>query len=295
QLLAEKFEKEDAAAITKVDEKILIRGTKRAVVTSDAEKESTSSPSRISSRTEDGPARTRIIGTTPDVKSLAGDIVISDGDDAPVVRVHHSDKKKGTDEDPDDLPHVSGAQSDDDADVPLVRPGGQSPVGDTGEDENTKDNADALTPQAGAGVQNTQVQPVDAVWEIVTADPLLADTYKDLPLLQRSDGQVSFSAWGEHIACHNFPTCQGEDLCEHRRASMDYIKSAIVFQRKDIRMDSNRIHPAICVSLIAVTECYLIRPVQFGNYLQKTIYGVLHTVEWERFTTVACQAFNAIG
>ncbi|KZT23148.1 hypothetical protein NEOLEDRAFT_1180365 [Neolentinus lepideus HHB14362 ss-1] len=339
QLLAEKFSKDDAAAITKVNGKILVRGTKRAVVTSDAENESTALASGNSSskrnRTEGRPTITKIVQTTSKVKSSDADIVPSDEDDAPVVRNHQSDDEKTTDEEADDLPHVSGAQSDNDAVVPLVRPAGQSPVDDPAEDGKTRDNADADALEVGALIDHAQIRTVDAVWEIVTADTLLADTYTDLPLLQRTcelypssdfvrnraDGQVSFSAWGEHIDCHNFPRCLGEGLCEHRRASMNYIKSAIVFQRKDIQMDNyinlsrinpsildissgnqpsicvdgNRTHPAICVSVIAVTECYLIRPVQFGNYLQKTIYGVLHTVEWERFSTVACQTFNAIG
>ncbi|EPQ50469.1 hypothetical protein GLOTRDRAFT_133848 [Gloeophyllum trabeum ATCC 11539] len=314
-------------AVTHVDKKISVRGTKRKTeIQEHAEGDHDSGVEEISVKPKDNKSakRTKTTGS-PDKPSMKG----HNNDRKPEVKREKTPSPTpagGNVEDGDGLPIVKGFGSDDEnnreqdeeedvVEVPVIR-GRQSPV----------------TPEPAVAAPVVPTVPDPTLIEELM-DPLLRDTYNNLPHLQRlgllepsygrySDGgQVMFSGWRSIVKCYLHPGCQTAlegKQCKHMDEIMQYIKMAIVFDRKDTARDRfinlSRIspdillastakgatlhvkplisRPALCTSVILVRESHLTSYIQHGDYVQKYISGIFHTIEWERFAAVVCEAYN---
>ncbi|KAF9033545.1 hypothetical protein BJ165DRAFT_1567409 [Panaeolus papilionaceus] len=140
-------------------------------------------------------------------------------------------------------------------------------------------------------------------------DPLLAETYSNLPPLRPGTlipwsgfpgpGNCTFSAWGDQ--CPNmagqmamsallFVMCQ--DLINPSRASPLAVHLRQVRTKQNTRLNVYRgDKPMIGVSCGFVTESQLLTPADTG-LRQKYLRMILHTQEWERFTSWACMVFG---
>ncbi|TFK53373.1 hypothetical protein OE88DRAFT_1643138 [Heliocybe sulcata] len=233
----------------------MIRGTKRAVVTSDAEvsesgdikpainevpvikRSKTSAISGAEGKQESNVSKTDNTARDTKVKKTASMANVVD-----LVSDDDGDQNIQVRDDSSDTPVAVGVDSDQDDDVKII-------------DRHMTGTRVVLIPTTMILEVMTWIRLIirertDLTLHESLHDPDLEDTY-NLPLLTRicilsssggysrclDEGQVRFSAWSQYIACHGIPPCLENDEdnakpCQHIRHVQEYIKNAITFTWK---------------------------------------------------------------
>ncbi|KZT23615.1 hypothetical protein NEOLEDRAFT_1179854 [Neolentinus lepideus HHB14362 ss-1] len=319
------------SGVTQVPNKIMVRGTKRRVeMTDDDDDEEEEEEGDVGDGKGD-PEETKVVPkdeksvkrskTNAKVGRLVPEVVIAPTPTGKSKKGDRVNQKPPVDhqrdeDDSDNLPIVRTASDDseDDEDLPKVK------------DDRHSDNSEVTK----YGDEEPMEDPTLIGY---LQDPLLKDTYVDLPLLRHlvyfkpsrnnrfnEGGQVMFSGWRQLVTCYERPVCRDASRgrqCQHVDNILNYIKSAITFERKDtVRhryLNLSRVspgillppsgsgqlslktvpgEPALCVSVVSVQECHLVFPKLFSGWKQKYLTGIFHTIEWERFASVVCTACN---
>ncbi|TFK51925.1 hypothetical protein OE88DRAFT_1644536 [Heliocybe sulcata] len=138
----------------------------------------------------------------------------------------------------------------------------------------------------------------------------------------RSTGNVLFGHLKFHLKCHEtyapcknrLPNSSRDPICPHVQKDLEFIKKSLCFQQKGLsvlnlsRISPDILHvtsrkdsaiavlqedtPVLCASVVAVTECYLHKPVERSGFSFKYLSGVFYTLEWQRWLSVVGTVYD---